>query len=460
MTVSQQGDTSKSRNNSFKQENASTKRRSLDVLVWGASGFTGKLVCEYLLNQYGVQGDLRWAIAGRNRAKLEALRDQLGIKASALPIFMGECDKEKTLRKLASSTRVIITTVGPYALYGSKLVGACVEEGTHYCDLSGEVSWMKYIIDQYHERARATGACIVHSCGFDSMPMDLGVWWLQNAIKEKHGIYASSITMLVEATKGGASGGTISSAFNALVDALNNKKSSDILANPYSLNPVQKNVEEHNQARALPPSPDQRGVKYNEIAKQWTAPFVMAGINTRNVRRSHALAGHPYGLSFEYHEALMTGSGISGAIKGFLVTLGLGAFVLAACTSFTRWLLLRFFLPAPGQGPTRKAREAGFFRLGFFASVPNRSSQSPQNTQQQVPIVVRAHVAANSDPGYGSTSKMLAEAGVCLAQDQLTCGGGVHTPSSAMAGALLRRLQTRAELIFELKDSPKPPDIA
>ena len=211
--------------------------REFDVIVWGATGFTGKLVAEYLLRQYGVGADLNWAIAGRNKKKLEALRDDLGDTAAPLPIFTADSADRTALLQLATRTRVVLTTVGPYALYGSELVDACVEAGTHYCDLAGEVQWIRKMIDQHHDRAQETGARIVHCCGFDSVPMDMGTWFLQNEAKQRFGDYCKSITLLVKATKGAASGGTLASMMNILEESSNDRAVARILVDPYSLNP-------------------------------------------------------------------------------------------------------------------------------------------------------------------------------------------------------------------------------
>jgi short subunit dehydrogenase-like uncharacterized protein len=401
--------------------------RDFDIVVWGATGFTGALVAEYLLSEYGIGDSLRWAIAGRSEQKLEALKQELGPTAKSLPSIVADSFDGQKLAAMAAKTRVVITTVGPYAKYGSKLVAACVEQGTHYCDLAGEAQWIRKMVDQHHEAAVESGARIVHCCGFDSVPMDIGVWFLQQEAMRRHGSYCTSIAMLVKATRGGPSGGTIASVLNLIKEARADKSVARVLGDPYGLNPPDE--------RKGPDKPDQANVQFDEIADTWTAPFVMAGINTKVVRRSHALLGHPYGRDFRYREAVMMGKGTSARLKATTMTVGLGGFVGMASFGFTRGLLERFVLPAPGEGPNKEQRENGFFDLRQFGELPNGT-------------IIKTRITGDRDPGYGSTSKMLAESGMCLASDDLPPGGGVLTPASAMGNALLSRLQKNAGLSF------------
>jgi len=404
-----------------------TTNRDFDIVVWGATGFTGALVAEYLLSEYGVGDSLRWAIAGRSEAKLETLRHALGPKAVSLPSIVADSFDEQKLSAMAAKTRVVITTVGPYAKYGSKLVAACVAHGTHYCDLAGEAQWIRRMIDEHHDAAVDSGARIVHCCGFDSVPMDIGVWFLQQEAMRRHGNYCSSIQMLVKATKGGPSGGTIASVLNLIKEARADRDVARVLGDPYGLNPA----DEHHGSD----KPDQRNVRFEEVADTWTAPFVMAGINTKVVRRSQALLGYPYGRYFRYREAVMMGKGAQAWLKASAMTAGLGSFVAAASFGVTRGLLERFVLPKPGEGPNREQRENGFFDLRQFGTLPDGT-------------VIRSRITGDRDPGYGSTSKMLAESAVCLASNDLPSGGGALTPASAMADALLGRLQENAGLSF------------
>jgi short subunit dehydrogenase-like uncharacterized protein len=407
----------------------SETNRKFDVVVWGATGFTGSLVAEYLLAHYGVGGSLSWAIAGRNEDKLAALRNELGPEAESLPGIVADSFDEEKLAAMATNTRVVISTVGPYAKYGSPLVAACVAAGTHYCDLAGEAQWIRQMIDQHHDAAASSGARIVHCCGFDSVPMDIGVWFLQQEAKERHGAYCDSIAMFVKATRGGPSGGTIASVLNLIKEARADRNVARVLGDPYGLNPPDE--------RQGPDGPDQRNVRFDELPDTWTAPFVMAGINTKVVRRSHALLGYPYGRDFRYREAVMTGKGASAWFKSNAMTAGLGGFMAAASFDLSRGLLERFVLPAPGEGPSREQRENGFFDLRQFGTLPDGT-------------VIRSRITGDRDPGYGSTSKMLAESGVCLAKNELEPGGGVLTPAAAMGDALLKRLRENAGLVFEV----------
>jgi len=405
--------------------------RDLDIVVYGATGFTGTLVAEYLLRQYGVGKDLRWAIAGRSASKLADVKKHLGESAAVLEAIIADSSDNEALASLAKRTRVVITTVGPYAIYGSTLVAACIEAGTDYCDLAGETQWIRRMIDTYHERARETGARIVHCCGFDSVPMDMGVWFLQDAAQKNHGAYCKKISLYVKATKGTASGGTLASMINIIEEAKADRNVARLMANPYALNPESQ--------REGPDGSDQKKVIYDSDAGSWTAPFVMAGINTRVVRRSHALAGFPYGRDFRYRECTLTGKGIGGWMKGTLMTLGLGALVLGISLGPTRKLLQRFVLPKPGEGPDRELQQSGFFNLMQIGVLPDGT-------------VMRTRITGDQDPGYGSTSKMLSEAAVCLAKDELDAKGGCLTPATALGGRYLARLRENAGLAFEVVD--------
>lgn len=406
-------------------------KREFDIIVQGATGFTGTLVAEYLLRQYGADGDLRWALAGRSEDKLRKVREQLGSAASDVDLIVADSFDKTALRSLCERTHVVLTTVGPYALYGSDLVEACVNSGTHYCDLAGEVQWIRKMIDSHHERAKETGAKIVHCCGFDSVPMDIGVWFLQRAAHEKYGSYCKSISMLVKATKGTASGGTLASMMNLIKESREDRSIARTLIHPYSLNPEGE--------REGPDERDQQRVIYRSDAKAWTAPFVMAGVNTKVVRRSHALAGYPYGEDFRYDESVMSGRGFSGWLKGTIMTLGLGALVFLASFTATRKLLQRFVLSKPGEGPDRELQQQGFFNLMQIGVLSDGTE-------------LRGRITGDQDPGYGSTSKMLSECAVCLARDDLSDVGGVLTPAAAMGAPLIDRLRKNAGLTFDLRD--------
>ena len=405
--------------------------REFDVIVVGATGFTGALVAEYLCERYGIGEELRWAAAARNEKKLAALQVSLGEPAATLPVIVADTLDAKSMRDLAERTRVVLTTVGPYARYGSELVAACAETGTHYCDLAGEVQWIRRMIDTHDATARQSGARIVHCCGFDSIPMDIGAWFLQQEARTRYGAYCESIVLLVKAMKGGASGGTMASMMNVMREARADREVARVLARPYSLNP-----EDGHRGRDRG---DQRGIRFDDDAQSWTAPFVMATVNTRVVRRSHALLGYPWGDSFRYREAFQTGGGVGGWLRSATITAGLAGLVGTASFDWSRGLLERFVLPKPGTGPDAEAREKGFFNLEQIGRLADGRQ-------------IRGRITGDRDPGYGSTSKMLAESAVCLALDELDSDGGVLTPAAAMAAPLLQRLQANAGLGFEIRD--------
>ena len=405
--------------------------REFDIIVVGATGFTGALVAEYLRDRYGIEGKLRWAAAGRNERKLSALREALGSGAETLPLIVADTLDRGAVCEMAQRTRVVLTTVGPYARYGSELVAACAENGTHYCDLAGEVQWIRRMIDAHDLKAQESGARIVHCCGFDSIPMDIGAWFLQREAMERFGSYCESIELLVRAMKGGASGGTMASMMNLMREARADRDVARVLARPYSLNPE---AEQRGPDRG-----DQRGVRFDDDASSWTAPFIMASVNTRVVRRSHALLGYPWGKDFRYHEAISTGRGVGGWSRAAVITGGLTGLVGLASFDWSRNLLERFVLPKPGTGPDAEAREKGFYNLEQIGRLADGRR-------------IRSRITGDRDPGYGSTSKMLAESAVCLACDDLDSAGGVLTPAAAMAAPLIERLTSNAGLSFEIRD--------
>ncbi len=402
--------------------------RDFDLIVWGATGYTGRLVAEYLMEQYGLDGALRWAVAGRNPEKLERLKQKL--EAPDLPAVTADSLDKETLKAMVRRSRVVCSTVGPYAIYGSPLVEACVEEQTDYCDLTGEVQWMRKMIDQHHATAREQGVRIVHTCGFDSIPSDLGVYFLQEQSKTSAGAYCSQVKFRLKGAGGGFSGGTIASLRNVLVEAAADRSVRRVLADPYGLNPEGE--------REGQDGPDLQGVEFDPDFRSWIAPFVMASINTRVVRRSHALRGWPYGKDFRYDEATLTGGGFAGRLKAYLLLFFTGLLAAARPGTFLGNLFQRF-LPKPGQGPTAQQREQGYFRILLSGRTPDGAR-------------LNAKISSDRDPGYGATSRMLAESAACLALDreQTPDVGGVLTPASAMGSALLKRLRERAEVHFEL----------
>ena len=399
-------------------------QKKLDLVIWGATGFTGKLVCEYITNSYKSK-DLNWTIAGRNEEKLLKLKNRLNIKNS---ILIGNSNDKSSLEKICSKTKVICSTVGPYALYGTNLIHACIKMKTNYCDISGETQWIRKIIDTFHEKAKKQKIKIVNSCGFDSIPSDMGVYFCQSNYYKENGEYANEINMRVAGSRGGFSGGTYNSLTNVIHEASLNRSVRKILNNPYGLNPINE--------QSGPDKKDLKSVEYDNEAKSWIAPFVMAGINTKIVRRSNALLNYKYGNSFLYSEAVLVGNGILGKIIGYLSLIPILMVIQKKGSVIKK--IVDLFVPKAGEGPSKKQRENGFFSLKFFFG---------NNRQRYL-----AKVTGDMDPGYGSTSKMLAECAICLAlDDTLNENYGVITPSVAFEENILERLQNNAGLEFSMK---------
>ena len=399
-------------------------QKKLDLVIWGATGFTGQLVCEYISYSYSNK-DLNWTIAGRNEEKLLKLKNRLNINN---PILIGNSNDKSSLEKICGKTKVICSTVGPYAIHGTELIHACVKMKTNYCDISGETQWIRKIIDTYHEKAKSLKIKIVNSCGFDSIPSDMGVYFCQSRYYKENGEYANAINMRVAGTKGGFSGGTYNSLTNVIHEASVNKSVRKILNNPYGLNPVNE--------QSGPDKKDLRSVIYDKEAKSWIAPFVMAGINTKIVRRSNALFNYKYGKSFLYSEAVLVGDGILGKIIGYLSLIPILMVIQKKGSIIKR--IVDLFVPKAGQGPSKKQRENGFFNLKFYFNSSRKK--------------YLAKVTGDMDPGYGSTSKMLAECAICLALDnKLNKNYGVITPSVAFEEYILQRLQNNAGIKFSMK---------
>lgn len=408
------------------------QEREFDVVVWGATGFTGRLVAAYLLERYGAGGSLRWAIGGRDATRLEAARRELGSVAAEVELVLADAEDQASLDAMARRSRVVCSTVGPYAVHGSPLVAACVHHGTHYCDLTGEVQWMRRMIDTHHHRAGETGARIVHTCGFDSIPSDLGTAFLQRMALERHGAACSRVKLRVREMRGGLSGGTIASMLNMFEEAEADPVVRALLDDPYALNPAEERRGLDGPERSLP--------EYDADCSAWVTPFVMAAINTRVVRRSHALLGFPYGRDFRYDEGMIMPFGP----WGFPLAAGASA-ATAAVSASAGWRPLRRalqpMLPRPGQGPSEQARNAGRFVIDLIG-------RHPAGAQ-----TLRVRVQGKGDPGYAATSRMLGESAVCLAQDPLSSPGGVLTPAVAMGDALRERLSAHADVTFTVMDS-------
>ena len=385
--------------------------REFDVVVFGASGYTGKLVAEYIQSEYGESGSVKWAIAGRNREKLEGIREELGLSAD-LSILEVDSNDQDSLNAMTSSTKCVLTTVGPYQLYGSNLVESCAKNGTDYVDLTGEPGWMYEMINAHKETAQASGARIVFSCGFDSIPFDLGVYFVQQAAKDKFGKPAQHVRGRVKAMNGEFSGGTIASLGATMATLKKKPELIKVLANPFSLT----------EGFEGPAQLDDSKVLLDEKINMWVAPFVMAPINTKNIHRSNALLDHQYGEDFCYDEMMIAGEGEEGKQ------------IADAMTSANP--MGGDNVPQPGEGPSKESREQGNYDVLFFADLGEES--------------IEARVTGDMDPGYGSTSKMITESAICLIQDCSDLPGGIYTPAPAMGDKLIHRLVKKAGLTFDI----------
>lgn len=395
--------------------------RDFDLIIWGATGFTGNLVCDYINKNYN-ERELRWAIAGRNKKKILKLQQKLKIDDSRT--IIADSSDKNSLVKMVKKSKVVCTTVGPYAKYGTNLVEACIEGETNYCDITGETQWIRRIIDRFHTKAKEKNIKIINSCGFDSIPSDMGVFYSQKKMLDKTGKYASTINMRVAGAKGGISGGTYNSLSNVLEEALVDKEVRKTLTNPYGLNPIDKQFG--------PDKSDLREVIFDAVSNSWIAPFVMAGINTKIVRRSHALMDFMYGKNFAYDEATLTGKGIAGQIRGYMSLIPI--FLATRKKGSIIKKIVDFILPKSGEGPSKKTRIKGYYNLRFYLTADKMTYVSK--------------VLGDMDPGYGSTSKMLAESAICLALDEIPDTYGILTPSVALGDSLLKRLEENAGLTF------------
>lgn len=406
---------------------------NLDIVVFGATSFVGQILCRYLFEQFGAAGEVRWAIAGRSTSKLTELRGSLGAGAAALPMLVADSSDEASLRKMCLQTRVVVSTVGPYALYGEPLVKVCAESGTDYCDLTGEVQWIRRMLQRYENAARASGARIVNCCGFDSIPSDLGVHFLQREALHRFARPCLRVKMRVKAMRGAFSGGTVASLLNVVKEAAADPELRKELANPYSLCPP--------GAAQDTRQPNVSSAQFDADFGSWIAPFVMSAINTRIVQRTNALTGHAYGAEFRYDEAVLMGRGTRGRLIATSTSVGMAGFMLASALAPTRWALERFVLPAPGEGPSPAAQARGFFDLRFLGKTDDGRT-------------LCAKVTGDRDPGYGSTGKMLGQAAACLAFDiaKTDKPGGFWTPAAIFGDRLIPRLTAKAGLTFEVLD--------
>jgi short subunit dehydrogenase-like uncharacterized protein len=385
-----------------------------DIVVYGATGFTGQLVAEYLAANYRSDRDLKWAMAGRSLDKLAAVRDAIGAPADT-PLVVADAGDPASLQAMVDQTRSVLSTVGPYQFYGSELVAACAASGTDYLDLCGEPVWMRQMIDAHEAAAKASGARIVFSCGFDSVPFELGAFFVQEEAKRVFGAPAARVKGRVRDMRGTLSGGTAASA-KATFDAVAKDLSLvAILNDPFALTP----------GFTGPKQPRGNKIVYEEDLQSWAAPFMMALINTRNVHRSNMLMGFPYGREFVYDEMALTGPGEKGEANAKRV--------MTANSEKTGPNARK-----PGEGPSKEEQENGLYDLLYVAIAPDGRQ-------------VRASVKGDRDPGYGSTSKMISECTICLLRDTPGVPAGFWTPGAAMQHKLIKRLVDHAGLTFAVE---------
>jgi short subunit dehydrogenase-like uncharacterized protein len=401
--------------------------KELDVVLYGATGFVGALTAEYLAEH--APRAVRIGLSGRSQEKLERIRERLGERAADWPLLVADSSDETAVRELARRARTVATAVGPYAKYGMPLLGACAEAGTHYADLCGEVRFMREAIDRFHEVAAVTGARIVHACGFDSIPSDLGVRALHEAARADGDGELGETTLVVTGVRGGLSGGTIDSLRGQVAEARTSSEARRLAMDPYSLSPDRSAEPDHGREW------DARGIERDGELGLWLAPFIMAPLNTRIVRRSNALQGWAYGRGFRYREAMSTGRDLLAPAKAAAVAGGLGALVAGLSLPPTRAVLDRV-LPSPGEGPSEKTRRNGFFKI----EIHTRTAGGARYV---------AKVAAQGDPGYAASAVMFGESALCLALDgdRLPEAAGSLTPATAMGEALADRLRAAGQTL-------------
>ena len=385
--------------------------KEYDFVVYGATGFTGKLVVEYLVHKYSNNSQIKWALAGRNLEKLESVAATKNVPEGT-GLLEVDSNNIASIEEMISKTKCVLTTVGPYQLYGNDIVSACAKSGIDYVDLCGEPGWMYEKINELTETARETGSRIVFSCGFDSIPFDLGVLFLQNEVTRRYGKPSVNVRGRVREMNGEFSGGTAAS-LGATMAALKEKPELfTVLANPFSLS----------NGFAGPDQPADNKPIFDDKLDTWVAPFFMAPINTKNVHRSNALMNHMYGKDFCYNEMWVMGPGDDGKAA---------ADFISSSNPLSN-------APKPGEGPSRESRENGNYDILFCGDINDES--------------VHVSVVGDMDPGYGSTSKMIAESAICLVKECEDLNGGIYTPASSMGTKLIKRLQDNAGLTFKIEN--------
>ena len=406
--------------------------REFDIVLWGATGAAGRRAAHHLATRCDETG-LRFAIGGRNRAKLQALHAALPDKDSVLEILVGDSHDAAFMSSLAARTKVVVSTVGPFALYGSELVAACADNGTHYCDLTAEPQWMRRMIDTHQDRARQTGARIVHACGHDSIPSDLGVQFLQEAAKTRFGTPCRRVATRVTRMRGGFSGGTAASFLNAMKLRETDPDFDRLSRDPYALCPEGERNGPDGPDRMMPLE-----VTWDADMQAWTKPYFMGPMNAKVVRRTNAIMGYPYGRDFRYEETGLTRAGLGGWWSAMSSTLFGRLFLTAMAIPATRGFLQRRVLPKSGEGPSKEVRESGSYEIVLVGETENGE-------------ILKARITGQGDPGIRSTTLMLTEAALCLAQeeDRMTVGGGFWTPAAAMGSLLRDRITAHEALAFE-----------
>jgi short subunit dehydrogenase-like uncharacterized protein len=404
----------------------SAAQREFDIVLYGATGFVGKLTAEYLAR---AGGPARIALAGRSAERLRALRDGLGGVAADWPVIVADAQRPSTLDAMAARTQVVVTTVGPYTRYGMPLVAACAGAGIDYADLNGEAMFVRNSIDLYHKQAIDTGARIVHSCGFDSIPSDLSVYALYRRAAEDGTGELTDTTLVVRSLVAAMSGGTVASGLEMMRMASTDPEVRRTINDPYTLSP------DRGAEADLGRQPDQLRRRGGDIAPElagvWTAGFLMAPYNTRIVRRSNALLEWPYGRRFRYAETMSVGSSFVAPVTSAMATAGLAA-TFALGNRYLKFLprrLVERIAPAPGTGPSDSLRERGRYTIETYTTTTGGARY-------------KATIGQRGDPGYKATSVLLGESGLALAldRDKLSDLRGVLTPAAAMGDALLRRL--------------------
>ena len=405
------------------------KNIEYDLVIMGATGFTGKLVVEYLIENYGVENEeFTWAIAGRDINKLERLKSSfkyIDSNSNKIPRLVVDSHDTNSLDKMTSISRLVISTVGPYLKFGEALVESCVKNGTHYCDLTGEVPFIRKSIDAFDIKAKKNNCRIVHSCGFDSVPSDIGVLLLQMDSLKRFDKPCDEVKLYVRSIRGGLSGGTIDSMISIFKYMGSNPGHRKLLKSPFSLNP-RESLKNNTWQPIL------KSVKWDDDIQRWLCPFIMAGFNSRIVMRTNAITDYRYGIDFKYSEVSSYKKGLSGFLKAMVMFIGLVLIQISLKVRPLLWFLRKFFLPSPGEGPSKEIRDNGFFKLDIIGSMDNIKK-------------IRFTVTGEGDPGYSATAKMITESAlsILLNQDRIPKVSGVLTPAAGIGVVLAERLNDK-----------------